>query len=98
MKKRYELLYIVEVIEQEAYEAVVAKINNVITDNGGDIIKLDQWGKKKLAYEMRGKNDGLYVLVDFTIEPDVVRKELDHTLKATYEVLRHCIWMKGQLK
>ena len=91
--KSYEIMYIVKPYEDEKFEAVVEKFNTLITNNGGVIEKTDRWGKKRLAYEMQGLNEGLYVLVTFIAEPAAV-KELDRVMKITDEILRHMIIRK----
>ena len=93
--KSYEIMYIVKPYEDEKFEAVVEKFNAFITNNGGIIEKTDRWGKKRLAYEMQGLNEGLYVLVTFIAEPAAV-KELDRVMKITDEILRHMIIRKGE--
>ena len=94
--KSYEIMYIVKPYEDEKFEAVVEKFNTLITNNGGVIEKTDRWGKKRLAYEMQGLNEGLYVLVTFAAEPAAV-KELDRVMKISTDViLRHMIIRKGE--
>mgnify|MGYP003553760643 FL=1 len=93
--KSYEIMYIVKPYEDEKFEAVVEKFNTLITNNGGVIEKTDRWGKKRLAYEMQGLDEGLYVLVTFIAEPAAV-KELDRVMKITDEILRHMIIRKGE--
>ena len=93
--KSYEIMYIVKPYEDEKFEAVVEKFNTLITNNGGVIEKTDRWGKKRLAYEMQGLNEGLYVLVTFIAEPAAV-KELDRVMKITDEILRHMIVRRGK--
>ena len=77
----YEVMYIVKpVVEEEAFEAVVAKFESLITANGGTVEKTDRWGKKRLAYEIQDFTEGQYVLVTFSAEPKAV-KELDRVMK-----------------
>ena len=91
----YEVMYIVKPVEDEACEAVVAKFENLINNNGGTVEKTDRWGKKRLAYEIQDLYEGLYVLVTFKAEPACI-KELDRVMKITDEVLRHMIIRKGE--
>lgn len=93
--KAFEVMYIVKPIEESAFEAVVAKFEKLITDNGGKVEKTDRWGKKRLAYEIQELDEGLYVLVTFQAENEAV-KELDRVMKITDEVLRHMIIRKGE--
>lgn len=90
MSKSYEVMYIVKPIANEEFEAVVAKINKVITDNNGTVEKTDRWGKRRLAYSIGDCEEGLYVLVSFTAPPSCIR-ELDRICRIEEEILRHMI-------
>ncbi|MCD8175840.1 MAG: 30S ribosomal protein S6 [Phascolarctobacterium sp.] len=92
---KYEVMYIVKPIEEEAFEAVVSKFENLITANGGTVEKTDRWGKKRLAYKIQKLQEGIYVLVTFTAEPVAV-KELDRVMKITDEVIRYMVVRKGE--
>ena len=93
--KAYEIMYIVKPTTDELFEEVNEKFKTLIESNGGIVEKMDRWGKKRLAYEMDGFNDGLYVLITFNAEPACV-KELDRVMKITDEILRHMIIRKGE--
>ena len=95
MKKTYEIMYIVKPIEEDAFKAVVAKFDTLISANGGKVEKTDCWGKRRLAYEIQDLNEGIYVLVTFQADAAAV-KELDRVMKITDEVLRHMIIRKGE--
>jgi len=60
---------------------------NVIRKDGGSVDKVDVWGKRRLAYEIDKKNEGIYAVVDLKAEPDSV-KELDRQLGLNESVLR----------
>jgi len=94
MSRSYEVMYIVKPIAQAAFEAVNAKISNLITNNKGTVEKLDIWGKKRLAYEVQDVTEGLYVLVSFSANPSCI-KELDRVLRIDDNILRHMIISKG---
>lgn len=91
--KAYEIMYIVKPIADELFEALNNKFKTLIESNGGVIEKFERWGKKRLAYEMNGCNEGLYVLVAFEAESACVR-EVDRVLKITDDILRHMIIRK----
>ena len=64
--RKYEALYIIRPnFEEEQYKNFVEKYNAVIQANGGEVIKVDLWGKRRLAYEIEKIHDGYYVLVEF---------------------------------
>ena len=88
---KYEVLYIIRTdLEEEAIKAVVEKFSAVITANGGEIEKCDEWGKRRLAYPIDYKNEGYYVLVKFTSNP-AFPAELDRILGITDGVIRSMI-------
>ena len=88
--RKYELVSIIKPLEEEATNEVIAKFENLIKNQGGNIDKIDRWGKKRLAYEIKDMNDGYYCLFYFTAEPKVVA-ELDRVLKITDEIIKHMI-------
>lgn len=92
---KYEVMYIVKPVEDEAFEAVVAKFDSLLVANGATVEKTDRWGKKRLAYEIQDLFEGIYVLVTFQAEPAAV-KELDRVMLITEDVLRHMIIRKGE--
>jgi len=61
-KNYYEFTYIVNpVLEEEQYKEAVEKVNKLFTDNGAEIEEVDEWGLRKLAYEIDKKNSGYFV-------------------------------------
>ncbi|CAG5093246.1 30S ribosomal protein S6, RpsF [Thermobacillus xylanilyticus] len=88
--RKYEVMYIIRPdVEQETLQAVVEKFNAIIA-NGGEVIKSEVLGKRRLAYEIQKFRDGIYVLVNFNATPEVVA-ELERVLRITDEVIRHLI-------
>ena len=63
---KYEMLYIIDAgLTDEAKEALIAKFESVVNDNGGKVEKVDKWGLKKLVYPINYKTEGYYVLMSF---------------------------------
>ena len=88
---KYEMLYIIaNEIEDEAKEAVIAKFEKIVTDNGGSVEKIDKWGTRKLAYQINYKAEGYYVLMTFEAAP-TLNKEIERVAGITDEVIRHMI-------
>ena len=88
--KNYELVYVVRPnAEDEVKEAVLNKIQEVISANG-EVEKVDTWGNRKLAYQIAKFTEGFYVLVNFKSGVEVP-KELDRNLKINENVIRHMI-------
>lgn len=89
--RKYEVIFIVKPLEDEATDAVIKKFAKLIADNGGTIEKEDRWGKKKLAYPIRKEfTEGFYCLFYVDGEPACM-KELDRVFKITDDILRHMI-------
>ena len=92
--KEYEIMYIVKPVDNDVYEAVIKKYDDLINNNNGDVVKTERWGKKRLAYEIQDFCEGLYVLTTFAATPACV-KELDRVMRIDDNVLRHMIISKG---
>ena len=89
--KAYELLFFVAPsIDEETRTAVMTRIESTITDAKGAVDNVDNWGKRKLAYEIDGLTDGDYTLIDFHANPTDVA-ELDRVLRINDAVVRHMI-------
>lgn len=88
--RNYELVYVLKpVLEDEAKDAVLDKVKSII-EASGEVVNVDVWGNKKLAYEIEKLKEGFYVLVTFKATVDVP-KELDRNLKINDNVIRHMV-------
>lgn len=89
--KAYELLFFVAPnLEEEARANVMGRIENAITADAGAIDNVDEWGKRKLAYEINKLSEGDYILIDFHANPESIA-ELDRVLRINDAVERHMI-------
>ena len=89
--KAYELLFFVApTISDEDRVAVMKRIETTIAEGAGKVDNVDEWGKRKLAYEINGLTDGDYTLVNFHADPQNVA-ELDRVLRINDAVVRHMI-------
>lgn len=87
----YELLYILNnELADEAKEALIEKLNAVVTANGGTVDSVDKWGTRRLAYPINYKNEGYYVLVNFTAAA-TLPDELERVMRITDGVIRFMI-------
>ena len=87
----YELVVIIspEVVD-EAVGSVVDSVSRFITENGGTVSAVEQWGKRKLAYPIKHFMEGSYVLTRFKLQPKL-SKQLEASLEISEEVLRHLL-------
>lgn len=88
--RKYEVIFIVKPVDEDTINGVITKFENIVTNNGGNIDKIDRWGKKRLAYPVKDLTEGFYCLFYITAEPKVVA-ELDRVMKITDEILKHMI-------
>ena len=89
--KAYELLFFVAPsIDEESRAAVMKRIETTIAEGEGKVDNVEDWGKRKLAYEVAGLTEGDYTLIDFHANPANIA-ELDRVLRITDAVVRHKI-------
>ncbi len=89
--RAYELLYFMApTSDEESRAAVSNRIETTLTSLQGTIDNVEEWGKRKLAYEVDGLAEGDYVLVDFHANPSDIA-EIDRVLRITDAVKRHII-------
>lgn len=86
--RHYEIMII---LDPETDERTIAnsleKLLQVVPNNGGTVDKIDVWGKRRLAYDIKKKSEGFYVVVDMTTTP-AIAQELDRQLGLNETVLR----------
>lgn len=88
-KNTYELTYIVNsVISDEQVKDMVSRITAYVTENGGDIIEVDEWGARRLAFPIQKKRNGYYVNMYFTAPGDMIPR-LERTLEIDDNILRY---------
>lgn len=91
--EKYEVLYVLNPnLSEEETQAVVEKFKTLIEQNG-TIDEMDEWGKRKLAYEINYLSEGYYVLVKFTSGPEFPA-ELDRILGITDGVIRSLVTLR----
>ena len=93
--REFEVMFILVPDEKEVLDKEIRSVEELIQNNGGKLEKTDQWGKKRLAYDIRDLEEGYYVLISFNAERNCVR-ELDRVMRIKESVLRHMIISKGE--
>ena len=88
--KEYELTVLIHPDLEADLDKALDKVKSLITDNGGEIIKEDNWGKKKLAYQIRREDFAVYVYMEVSLPADAPLK-ISNTLNITDEVLRYLL-------
>ncbi len=86
--RRYEMMIILDPsLEERTVQPSLDQFLKVVTTSGGTVEKVDVWGRRRLAYEIDHKAEGIYTVVDLVAEPDAV-KELDRQLSLNEAVMR----------
>ncbi|MHA6252991.1 30S ribosomal protein S6 [Oceanobacillus sp. CAU 1775] len=87
--RKYETMYIIRPdVEEEAKTNLVERFTKILTDNGAEIAKVDEKGKKRLAYDINDYRDGYYVLINFSSGEEAVN-EFDRQAKFSDDIIRH---------
>ena len=87
--KRYETIYIANPnLEEDPLGEVITKFSDLIKKEKGQIVKVDEWGKRKLAYEVKRLDKGHYVVLDFCGLPETVA-ELERNLRLDDRILKY---------
>lgn len=90
MMNKYEVVYIISPdLQEEATKGLVEKFKNLV-ETSANLDKMDEWGKKKLAYPINFKNEGYYVLMNMSAAPSFPR-ELERNFKITEGVMRYLV-------
>jgi small subunit ribosomal protein S6 len=84
----YELMVIVNPeVEDRTVQPMIEKFLGVITTGGGTVDNVDYWGRRRLAYEIQKKSEGIYTIVNFTADP-ATTQELERQLRLSESIMR----------
>jgi small subunit ribosomal protein S6 len=91
---KYEVLYIIDASADDATkEAQIAKYSELVTAAGGTVDGIDKWGIKKFAYPMEFKNEGYYVLMNFSAPADLPA-EMERQMRISDSIIRYLVIRK----
>jgi len=87
--REYELVYILDPdLSDEAVSDLMTRFQNLANSQGAEIQSQERWEKRRLAYEIKDKREGIYVVMELRATPDAVH-EMERILRITDGVLRH---------
>jgi small subunit ribosomal protein S6 len=93
--RQYELMVILDPeLDDRTVQPSLERFLKVVTTDGGTVDTVDIWGRRRLAYEIKKKSEGIYAVVNFTSEP-ATAKELDRQLGLTESVMRTKLMRPG---
>lgn len=89
MTRDYELGFILnpEVSEEET-RSILSRVEQIVASHNGQIVRVQQWGRRRLAYPIEHHRDGFYIFIDMILTPETV-SELERALKVSEIVLRY---------
>ncbi|EFV13475.1 30S ribosomal protein S6 [Segniliparus rugosus] len=94
--RQYELMLILDPnIDERTVAPAVDKLLGVVREEGGAVEKVDVWGRRRLAYEIAKKGEGIYAVVDLKAQSSTV-SELDRQLRINETVLRAKVLRKDK--
>ncbi|MBR0386010.1 MAG: 30S ribosomal protein S6 [Erysipelotrichaceae bacterium] len=89
--RKYEIMYILNAsLEEAPRQELIDMLHKIITDDGGTIEKVDEWGIREFAYRIEDMTKGYYVVVEFQADSPAVA-ELDRICRINQNVVRHLI-------
>lgn len=89
--QHYELLFILSIkLNEEGQKKVLGIVTDLIKKEGGEIIKSEGWGKRKLSFQVKHERHGYYYLIEFDLKKDKL-DNVDRVLKLASEILRYLI-------
>jgi len=77
-------------LEEEVAAATTERVRSFVTTRGGEIRDMEVWGRRRLAYPIKRRQDGIFHLAHFTLDPELTI-ELDRALRLNEQILRHLI-------
>lgn len=95
--KGYEVMYLLDPeLEEEGLDEKKERLKSIVESGQGEVKSLEEWGKKRLAYEIQGFNRGLYLLVEFNASPDDI-DEISDKSNVEEGVIRYQIFRNDEL-
>ena len=89
--RKYELVCIIQPdLDENAFKGAIDRVQSWITEAGGTVDKVDLWGRRRLAYEIRKQREGQYVLWNVTLDPKAAGS-LERNIRFLEPVLRHML-------
>ncbi len=89
MSRDYELGFILNPeVNEDEIRSLLGRIEQIVANYGGQIVKVNQWGRRRLAYPIERHRDGYYIFIDSILTPETVA-EIERTLRVSEIVFRH---------
>ena len=88
---QYEVMYVIDTaLEEQARTELINRFSSLVEQNGGQVDRVDEWGKRRLAYAINYKTEGYYVLM-YIAAPPTLPRELERNFQINENVLRYMV-------
>jgi small subunit ribosomal protein S6 len=92
----YEVALIIRPeVDQEGQDAIIARLSEILTADGGQVDNVESWGRRRLAYPIKNVQEGFYYFVQGQFATSVL-PELDRSIKLSESILRHMVTRTDQ--
>lgn len=91
--RKYECTFIINPEKEEEAKEIIEEIKSYFEENKAKIKKIDEWGIKELAYEIKGHNNGFYTVIKFEVDPEKV-DPLKEFMRKNNNILRYILVVK----
>ena len=89
---KYETMFVLNAnLDEETLNSTIESINGILTSNGANVLDTAKWGKKELAYEIKGERYGYYVVTTFEANDATAINEFNRLVLINPVVLRHIV-------
>jgi len=89
--RRYEVVFIAHPdLDENALNETTEKVKGWITAQGGEVVKVDPWGKRRMAYAIRKRREGYYVLLEANMPPQAIA-ELERNMRLHEPIMRYLV-------
>ena len=89
--RNYELVCVIQPdLDENAFNSVLEKVKGWVTESGGNVDKVDVWGRRKLAYIIKKHREGQFVLLNLSLSPSAT-SDLERNLRYQEPIIRHML-------
>jgi small subunit ribosomal protein S6 len=93
--RNYELVCVIQPdLDETAFNGLLDRVKGWVTESGGVVDKVDMWGRRKLAYNIRKQREGQFVLLNISLQP-AAAAELERNLRYQEPIMRHMLSLVG---
>jgi small subunit ribosomal protein S6 len=93
--RNYELVCVIQPdLDETAFNSLLDRVKGWVTESGGVVDKVDMWGRRKLAYNIRKQREGQFVQLNISLQP-AATAELERNLRYQEPIMRHMLSLVG---